>query len=382
MRVLLCPLSDPGFLYPVVAVGVELRNRGHDVTMIGRPAAADVASSARLDFLSSADYGATRSFNAAHWYQEGAEQYTAVRCAGKESRPDVLITSILCHGALLAAESLNIPVIVMGLAAYLWPYTAGGDAEPQLHDTREWRLKETFRHYSELRSELGLGPIRTGDLQSPLIGDQLLLRGHADLELPGAILPERVRNVGPCWWEPPPSQVDMEAVNRFLDSSDKPLLYVHLGRTFGRKGASPDIARFFSNSPFRVAIEVGRNDPVAVADFEGRDLLLVRKPWMTPIVKHADLVVSNATTSPVLCALLHKRPQLVSPVGGEQPVLAKACVRAGVAAPLPTDSTPVSALEKALADSVMRSRVEALSAELCDIKSAAVAADIVEATAR
>ena len=44
-------------------------------------------------------------------------------------RADALVTSVLCHGALLAAELLDLPVVVLGLAAHLWDYAAGGGEE-------------------------------------------------------------------------------------------------------------------------------------------------------------------------------------------------------------------------------------------------------------
>ena len=36
MNILMCPLSDGGYLYPSVAIGRELRRRGHRISVLGR----------------------------------------------------------------------------------------------------------------------------------------------------------------------------------------------------------------------------------------------------------------------------------------------------------------------------------------------------------
>ncbi|MGW2548204.1 hypothetical protein ACWC5I_46955, partial [Kitasatospora sp. NPDC001574] len=46
MNILLCPLSDGGYLYPALAAGRELRRRGHRVGVLGRAGAAAVVAEA------------------------------------------------------------------------------------------------------------------------------------------------------------------------------------------------------------------------------------------------------------------------------------------------------------------------------------------------
>lgn len=101
---------------------------------------------------------------------------------------------------------------------------------------------------------------------------------------------------------------------------DKPLAYVHLGRTFGGTSLWPRLNAAFTAGTHRGVVELGRSGaPEAAA---GADLIVGRRPWMSPLVDRADLVLTNATSAPVLAALLHGKPLLVAPNGSEQQVLA------------------------------------------------------------
>lgn len=369
MNILLCPLSDPGYLYPALAAGRELRRRGHRVDVLAGPPAAAAVTAAGLAVTAVSDGTA---LSVAHWTVRGAEQYAAVAREVRRLRPDVLVTSVLCHGALVAAEAAGVPVVVIGLAAHLWPYRSGpADAEG-----RAWRLAETLKHYGALREGAGLAPRHDRFPDTPLLGDAFLLRGHPAMEVAGSELPPAVEHVGPCWWEPEPP-----AAEPLPDS--KPLAYVHLGRTFGGGSLWPRLNAAFTSGTHRAVVELGRSGaPEAAA---GADLIVGRRPWMGPLVERADLVLTNATSAPVLAALLHGKPLLVAPNGSEQQVLAAGCLRAGVARRLPGPGSAApelrAAVEGAARDPELRARAEEMAGLLADGKSEARAADAVEAAA-
>ncbi|MGW1963733.1 glycosyltransferase [Streptomyces sp. NPDC001935] len=373
MNVLLCPLGDPGYLYPALAVGRELRRRSHTVHVLAGPRAAPVVSEAGLDLSAATDDAA---LSVAHWSVRGSEQYTEVSRAVRRLRPDVLLTSVLNHGALVAAEAAGLPVVVLGLAAHLWPYRSGGAGPADTHD-RTWRLTETLKRYRALREGAGLAPRHDRHSDTPLLGASFLLRGHPVLEPTDAELPPVVRHVGPCWWEPEPPSAEP------LPDS-KPLAYVHLGRTFGGASLWPRLNAAFTRGTYRAVVELGRSGaPEAAAD---ADLIVGRRPWMGRLVERADLVLTNATSAPVLAALLHGKPLLVAPNGSEQQVLAAACLRAGVARRLPEPGTAAAdlraAIEETAHDVQLRARAEEIGAELTDGKSETRAADAVESAAR
>ncbi len=382
MNILLCPLSDPGYLYPAIAVGLELERRQDTVSVLARSSAAPVLGQAGLAFLSSAEYGGRWSFSVNRWYTEGLGQYRATLRAAREVAADVLVTSVLCHGALLAAETLDIPVVVLGLAAHLWHYEAGGEDEPWSVAPRGWRSRVALSSYRQARAQAGLPerkPRSAGNF--PLNGNALLLRGDPVLEYPGAVLPERVYHVGPCFWEPRPDPETLDPVLAHIDRVGKPTVYVHLGRVFGGTSPWPRLNAAFADGPFQAVVEQGRSANPQPAP--GADLLVVRKPWMRPLIDRAGLVLTSGTSAPVLGALLHGRPIGVSPSGSEQPLLADACVRAGVAFRIANDATAGASalLRSAWQDTGMRARAGELGRRLARAGGPARAADIIQSMA-
>ncbi|MDY0816297.1 glycosyltransferase [Kitasatospora purpeofusca] len=405
MNILLCPLSDGGYLYPALAVGRELRRRGHRVSVLGRATAAPFAAEAGLPFAAAEEFGGERGFAAARWGVMGLAQYRATVRAARQARADLLVTSVLCNGALLAAETLDVPVVVIGLSIHLWTYRSGGEGEPQYGRSRENRTLETLALYDATREEAGLSarPSRwprataatatttatarataAGPDDSPLLGDALLLRGDPELEYPEAELPPRVHQVGPLPWEPAAEPGELAAVDAALERSGKPVVYVHLGRFFGGGTPWPRLNATFTGGRYQAVVEQGRTaDPSPAPD---ADILLVRKPWLGPLVDRAGLVLTAGTSAPVLGALLRGRPLGVTPNGSEQPVLAGALLRAGAAVHLPRTGEPDQAglVDAAWRDDRLRSHAHRLGRRLADAAADGPrrAADLVEQTAR
>jgi UDP:flavonoid glycosyltransferase YjiC (YdhE family) len=382
VNVLMGPLSDPGYLYPAIAVARELRRTNDTVHVIGRPSAAPAVAAAGLPFLAAKEYGGNGGFSVSRWFLGGLAQYRAILRAAGEVRADVLVTSVLCHGALLAAELLDIPVVVLGLAAHLWDYPSGGADEPQPPSShRRWRTSTVLERYGGLREQASL-PVRADTWPSrPLFGAALLLRGDAAFEHPGAVLPERVHHVGAFEWEPTPDPAELARVTRILDGVGKPVVYVHLGRVFGGTSLWPLLNATFSSGPFQAVVEQGRTaDPLPAP---GADILLVREPWMGPLIDRSGLVWSSGTSAPVLAALLRGRPLVVSPAGSEQPVLAAACVRAGVAVRVPGEAAPDQSgvLRSAWCDEGLRERAQGLGRQLAGSAGPRRAAGIIRAAA-
>jgi len=375
MDVLLCPLSDPGFLYPGIAVGRELRGRGHSVHLLAKSRMASVAACGGLPLLPAECYGDPRAFSVASWTLNMPAQYDATLRAAREVKPDALVTSVLCMGVLLAAETLQLPVTVIGLAAHLWAYRSRAEDERESVSHRDWRGEALTGFYQQAREQVGMpgrGPMR------PLTGNALLLRGDPVFEFPGTALPDRVHHVGPCWWEPPADPGELDLVLAHVEYTGKPVVYVHVGRTFGGRSLWPQLNAIFTDGPFQAVVEQGRSsdaepDPAA-------DIVLVRQPWMAPLIDRSELVLTSGTTAPVLGTLLRGRPLAVSPAGSEQPLLAAACVRAGVAAYLARDpgenGTPT--LRRIWENTTVRRNAQELGHKLAATDSARRAAVLIE----
>ncbi|WP_425554671.1 glycosyltransferase, partial [Kitasatospora putterlickiae] len=263
-------------------------------------------------------------------------QYRATVRAARQAGADLLLTSVLCNGALLAAEALDVPVVVLGLSIHLWTYRSGGADEPRYGRSRENRTRETLALYAATREQAGLagrGPHGTAPDDTPLLGDALLLRGVPELEYPGTELPPRVHHVGPLAWEPAADPAELAAVDAALARTGKPVVYVHLGRFFGGGTPWPRLNATFTGGRYQAVVEQGRTGDARPGP--DADVLLVRKPWLGPLVERAGLVLTAGTSAPVLGALLRGRPLGVTPNGSEQPVLGGALLRAGGAVHLP-----------------------------------------------
>jgi len=375
MRVLLCPFGSPGYLYPAIAVGRELLARGDEVYLLGRPEARRVAALAGLATVDLQECGSPLALHVGRWMVDGAQQYQAIRHAASAVGADALVTSVLCLGALLAAESADLPAIVLGFATHIWSYQSDGLREPDAIRSRCAVLAELLGHYARVRDLVGMSGSAAPRGDRALIGAGLLLRGSPALECAGAQLPEGLRHTGPCWWEPPASGSELAEIDAEIARIGKPVVYVHLGRTFGGDSLWPRLNAMFTGSGFQAIVEQGRS--TAPEPAAGADVLLVRKPWLSPLVERAGLVLTNATSAPILGALRAGRPQLVAPNGSEQPFLADACVRSGTAAVLPTDPAAcAAALGRAWGSASLRARALQIGVGLSESDGAADAAAV------
>jgi UDP:flavonoid glycosyltransferase YjiC (YdhE family) len=385
VKILMCPLSDRGYLYPAIAVGRELHRRHHDVQVLARSTAAPALRIAGLPMLPDVNAGGTAAFSVSHWYDTVPAQYAAVLQAARALRPDVLVTSALCLGPLLVAEVLDLPVVVLGFGAHLWNYEAGAEDEPEfpsgIRAGRAWITRELLRRFELARDQVGLNARAAPFGDQPYLGTVTLLRGDPELEYPGAVLPARVHHVGPCEWEPPADPGWLGELAARLDEVGKPAVYVHLGRVFGGTDPWPRLNAMFAGGPFQAVVEQGRSaDPRPVPE---ADIHLVRVPWMGPLIDRSELVLTSGTSAPVLNALVRGRPLGVSPNGSEQPLLAEACVRAGVAVRVRADAAdPVGVLSAMRQNGSLYRRAARLADRLAATDSCTRAADFVENAVR
>jgi hypothetical protein len=351
----------------------------HDVRVLARESASHVVGESGLPLIVAEDHQGHSAFNVIRWILEGDHQYRTIMRVARDFRPDVLVTSALCHGALLAAERLDVPVVVVGFAAHMFEYASGGVPEPGTRSApRDWVSRVVSDGYREHRERAGLPPRRDPECYTPLLGTATLLRGDPSLEIPGARLPERVTHTGPCDWEPTPDPAELADVTSRLDRVGKPLVYVHLGRVFEKTNPWPRLNAVFTDGPFQAVVELGRSKDPRPAP--GADLLVVRKPWMGPLLDRASLALTSATSAPVLGALLRGVPLGVSPAGSEQPILAAACLRAGLAVQVSDDVGPETpaALEALWEDQDLRARTAEMGRRLRGSEGARRAADVVE----
>ena len=382
MRVLCCAFTTPGLLYPMVGLALELRRRGHEVAFTTGYAAEPVLGQAGLDRLVGGRRDGT-SFQIQRWADPlaAAIDVKHIEYAVRTFQPDVLVANLFVLGACIVRERTDLPLCVMGNVAYLWPRrTPGSPVFPDCEQLARWRYKEMGESLDAARALFGLTTTGTDDDAYPLLGDRLLLRSIPQLEQEPESLPDIVRLVGACEWEPP---LDADAAwhelsNGITDHGS--VLYVQHGRTFGEPSFWPRLVEALEARPVRVFASTGRMDhatgPVP-ANFVVRDHMP-----QSVVLPHADLVVSSGHSSVVLGALTHGLPSVVLPgTGGEMPDNTARLERARCAVRLdPSVSALVlcDAIDTALHDPDLRANARAMRAAFDNVGGFRAAAEALE----
>ncbi len=331
MRALFCSLTAPGLLFSSIGVALALKKNGHRVAFTTHPDAAGWLQQAGLERIPRGVPDGP-SFQVEIWGNalSIAMQVKHLEAAIERFQPDVLVGQQLTFGAFLAAERQHLPVAVLGLAAYLWP-VSDAPLERPAEAERERRLARRYREmmqtYNEARALFRLSPSEAGVRSTPLLGDLFLLQSTAELERAVENLPERVRLVGPCLWEP--AEADPELERWLAEAPGEPLIYLHEGRLFGRSSLWPLAVAALGDRPVRVAASTWRMDPSprdVPQNFFTRAFVA-----QAPVLRRACAAIASANSTVVLGALLQGVPLLLSAGGGEQKEVAERCLEAGVA---------------------------------------------------
>jgi UDP:flavonoid glycosyltransferase YjiC (YdhE family) len=369
MRVLLCPIGSRGFVYPMIGIARRLQERGHEVAFATSIDFAGVIAGAGMGRLPR-DKTDGASFQLNNWGHPLviAIQVRHVQNAIERFHPDVMLSSTLALGPLIAGELTGLPVAMLGLAAYLWP-VADSDGVPRSVDPQaEWRHREMVSIYNAARGLFGLSPSPASLEESPLLGSQYLLQTVPPLEPLTDYLPERVRLVGSCLHEP--ENADTELVEWLGSHSDGRLIYVQHGSVF-RAGESfwSGLVATCQELGIRAAASMERHRSAPPALRDANSLVRGHVP-QSPVLEQAEAVVCSANTTAVLGALTHGLPLLLFPTGGEQLALAARCLAAGAATVLPA-SAPVgdlrAALERVLDGADQRQAARRLQAAFAEV---------------
>lgn len=388
MRILFCSLATPGLLHPSIGLALTLQRRGHQVAFVTHSSAGDCLESVGLERISRGAQDGD-SFQVELW---GVPLSIAIQARHIEHalqvfQPDLLVGQQLALGPFVVADRQRLPIAVLGMAAYIWPFS-----EALLHrlpatdqERRHvWRYGEMMRIYNEARALFRLPPSQSDFRSTPLLGDLFLLQSTAALEGEIGSLPEQVHLVGPCLWEPPEVDPELESWLGEIESSGESLIYLHHGRSFGRPSLWPRLVEALTARPVRVAASTLRMEEQP--DSAPRSFFLRRHIPQTPVLRRARGVIATGNTTVVLGALLHGLPLLLSADGGEQKDVSERCQKAGVAIPLPAEDaeTPalVRALDELLGNPDLRRRAECIQRALQAEGGAQRAADLVEQMGR
>jgi MGT family glycosyltransferase len=393
----LVALWDGGGTVPVeMGVVRRLLARGHTVTVLADPSlAADVADSG-------AEY---RSWvRAPHRRSQAVEDdfirdwecrtpvallnricervvtgpaaaYAAdVRTALADRPADAVIASGGVLGALVGAESMNVPAAALAANVYsrpapgLPPFGSGltpargplGRARNRAVNALVTRLwNRNLPPLNAARTELGLEPLREIWEQWDRAARVLVLTSPA-FDLP-ARLPGNVRYVGPVlddpvWAEPPA-----------VPAGDEPLVVVGLSSTYMRQGdVLRRIARALQTLPVRAVITTGPAlDPAEVPGTA--KIAVVRSAPHARLFPLADAVITHAGHGTLMKALAAGVPALCLPMGRDQGDNVVRAARHGAVIGLKPSARPdriAAAVRRLLDDPSYRTGAERLGARI------------------
>jgi len=380
MRALLCPIGSRGFVYPMIGIARRLQERGHEVAFATSIDFAGVIASAGMERLPR-DKTDGASFQLSNWGHPLviAIQVRHVQNAIERFQPDVMLSSTLALGPMIAGELADLPVAMLGLATYLWPVAVPGGAHRSVDTQADWRHREMVGLYNAARNLFGLSPMSGALDASPLAGSLYLLQTVPLLEPLARHLPKRVRLVGSCLYEP--EAPDAELVEWLESHSDRRLIYVQHGSVF-RAGESfwSGMVAASDELGIRAAASMERHRNAPPATHDSNSLARGHVP-QRPVLERAEAVVCSANTTAVLGALTHGLPMLLFPTGGEQPALAARCLAAGAATVLPA-SSPIgdlrAALERVLDGADQRQAARRLQAAFAEVDGPGLVATALE----
>ncbi len=391
-RYLVAAFGDPGHVFPAIALGRALADRGAEVTIETWEERRAAVEGAGLGFAAAEEYRMfpppdPDSSDGAH----AAEAARALVPLLDEMRPDVVVSDILTLAPALAAEIAGIPratliphlypVVEPGL-----PFFAIGLRAPRTPVGRwAWRegrrlldigLEHGRRDLNRQRERLGLAPI---DRFHGGISPELALVGtFPQLEYPRD-WPQGVEITGPMTFEIPHPDIE-------LPPGGAPLVLV-----------APSTAHDSRNQLVRTALAALADEPVRVVATTNRvrPLRPIEVPdnarlvdWLSysQLMPAASLVVSHGGHGTVARALGAGTPLLVCPFIGDMSETAMRVAWARVGLSLPwrlCRPAPLRwAAQRILADPSFTARAAELSAWARAHDGARRGAELVEELAR
>jgi UDP:flavonoid glycosyltransferase YjiC (YdhE family) len=378
MRVLFAFVGGQGHFDPLVPLARAASRAGHAITLASRPSMVPVVEARGFTAIALGPdvtepntitpllaYDAAREERVLH---DGFARHTALHraedlihvCEG--GRPDLIVADEVDYGALIAAERVGVPYATVIVLA------AGGFARGDV-------LVEPI---NEVRAHLGL------DLDPEL----RMLERHLVLAPEPPTFRDPAFPLGPrtLWLRPAVLEVEMvaNATPWAVDPVGRPRVYVTLGTIFNMESGDlfARLLEAVSGLDAEVLFTVGRH--LELSDL-GAVPPHVRLESFVPqqsVLAGADLVISHGGSGTVIGALAFGVPQIVLPMGGDQPHNARRCEALGVGRALDSVHATAreigTAVEEVLADRSYRQRSEVIRREAAQLPPAARGVEALE----
>jgi len=374
-RILAYTSPARGHLYPLTPILLELRSRGHEVSV--RTLASQVELMRGLGFDAAPIDPAIEAVEHDDWRARGQQaalrRSVSVFCARAkhdapdlrraivDERADACIVDIQTWGALAAAEawrgpwaafcpyplplpSQDAPPFGPGLPPARGPLGRLRDRalRPLVFGTVE---KIVVSQLNGVRAEVGLGPV---DATTMFTRPPLLLYMTAEpFEYPRSDWPDSVELVGPCAWDPPADPPE------WLGEIQRPLVLVTTSSEFQDDGRL-----------VRTALEALKDEPVeVVATLPAADVSDIEVPAnarVMPFVPHAPLLdraayaVTHGGMGATQKALARGVPVCAVPFGRDQLEVARRVEVSGAGTRLPASRLSADRLRKKVREALAR----------------------------
>ncbi len=381
MRALFSFTGGSGHFLPTLPFSRVLRERGHEIMYACQEDMVPTVVSAGWDAVASGgstllDPQARRPLAAV----DRAAEESAIRCsfAGKIARertdrlleiaerwrPDLIVRDEVDFAGAAAAEVLGIPhaaVVVIAAGGFL-------------------RADVVEEPLAALRSEHGLDPAGAmGMLHRYLT----IVPGPPSFRDPGDPLPPTAHCVRPAVVDQSEAP-GLASIGSTRSSPGRPKVYVTLGTIFNQESGDlfQRVLAGLAALPVEVVATVGDQiDPTELGPLSSN----VRVESFVPLVQmlhDTDVVVSHGGSGTVIGALAFGIPQVVLPLGADQPLNADRCVALGVGVALDALHASPTAIREAtetmLTAETYRTRANRFRAEIASLPDGRHAGTLLE----
>ena len=357
------PFTGTGHLIPFLALGQELRRRGHRVTFFEKSKIRERVSQAGFEFVAIAEkppYARERLVD----HRSGLRQEIAnlrfnldrigsdirhyllqTPAILRRSGVDALIVNEIALTAPTVAQTLELPYFLISTSvphSFGWKFSSWFLGYRYSASCLSW-LQSAYLELSVLRvrgpigrlidqqrRQLGFGPSREIPRDFPPLAH--LTQMPACLDRPHASLPTNFHYAGPFVSLPerPPVPFPWERLD------GRPIIYASLGTTRNVQiFVLRKIAEGCKDLNVQLILSLGnRFEPAELGELAGQPLVVKYAPQLE-ILKIARAVITHGGANSVFEALLEGKPMIVIPQAYDQPAMAERLAQLHIAETLP-----------------------------------------------
>ncbi len=373
-----------GNLPPVLGMARRLADRGHRVRVLTEPCLEETVErlgascipfrrhftrSDRAEVLLK-DYDSKSPKPALDSLLFGPMAITAEETqAALEAEPtDVLLTDCLMPGAIIPAEAMGVPTVILNHMPEHLPGPnrppgvmgiAPGTSLPGKWRDRlisrlfRWQMNRYLPLVNELRRHYGLEPL--GDVLDLYHGaDRRFIQTCRGFDYPIEPAPENVRYTGPVLDDP---DYPGSWQNPWPSDDDRPLVVVSFSTTFqNQREVMERCMEALAELPVRALVTLG--PAMAKAHFSPAEHVCLESfvPH-SQVFPQADLVITHGGHGTLMRALAHELPVLCVPMGRDQHDNAIKVVRSGLGLKVSPKSSPAKirrAVQRLLTEKAFR----------------------------